>query len=104
MLKAFEKNGLILIPRTDLYDSTAEELRSAGFADEHIRFPHEEIGTNSEDRMMSLLTSPDIDWKSGKIQCVMTYQALTAMVRKNPEMGAFLRGHFDIIIEDEAHR
>ena len=34
----------------------------------------------------------------------MTYQALTALAKKSPEMGDFMRTHFEIIIEDEAHR
>jgi len=34
----------------------------------------------------------------------MTYQALTALAKKNPEMSDFMRTHFEIIIEDEAHR
>jgi type I site-specific restriction endonuclease len=54
--------------------------------------------------MMELLTSPTIDWGSGRNQCIMTYQALTALVRRNAEMGVFMRNHFDIVIEDEAHR
>ena len=54
--------------------------------------------------MMSLLTDPSIEWKSGKTQCIMTYQALTGMIQKNPQMQDFIRSHFDIVIEDEAHR
>ena len=54
--------------------------------------------------MLSLLTDPSIDWSSGRIQCIMTYQALTALAKKSPEMGDFMRTHFEIIIEDEAHR
>ena len=104
MLRAFQKNGVILVPRVDLYDSTARELRAVGFEERDIRFLHDETGNNTEDRMMWLLTDPSIDWGSGKIQCIMTYQALTAMVRKNPTMWDFMRDHFDIIIEDEAHR
>ena len=54
--------------------------------------------------MLSLLTDPSIDWSSGRIQCIITYQALTALAKKSPEMGDFMRTHFEIIIEDEAHR
>ena len=54
--------------------------------------------------MLSLLTDPSIDWSSGRIQCIMTYQALTALAKKSPEIGDFMRTHFEIIIEDEAHR
>lgn len=54
--------------------------------------------------MLSLLMDPTTDWSSGRIQCIMTYQALTTLTKKNPEVGVFMRSHFDIIIEDEAHR
>ncbi len=104
ILKAFRKNWLILVPRIDLYDSTARDLQAAGFKSSHIHFLHEQTWGNAEDRMMSLLIDPDIDWKSWKNQCIMTYQGLTSMVRKNPEMNTFIRNHFDVVIEDEAHR
>lgn len=34
----------------------------------------------------------------------MTYQSLTSLVKKNPGMRDFMRTHFDVVIEDEAHR
>jgi superfamily II DNA or RNA helicase len=105
LLWAFRKNWLILVPRVDLYESTKKDLVMAGFrSDWDIHFLHEQQGWNAEDRMMELLTSPTIDWGSGRNQCIMTYQALTALVRRNAEMGVFMRNHFDIVIEDEAHR
>ncbi len=104
ILKAFQKNWIILVPRIDLYDSTARDLREVGFDDTDIRFLHTEDGWNTENRMMSLLADPSIEWKSGKTQCIMTYQALTGMIQKNPQMQDFIRSHFDIVIEDEAHR
>ena len=52
MLRAFQKNGIILVPRVDLYISTARELREVGFEDRDIRFLHDENGGNTEDRMM----------------------------------------------------
>lgn len=76
----------------------------AGFADKDIQFPHEEDGTNAEERFMSLLTNPDIDWGSGNIQCILTYQSLVRIVRKNPSMAGFIRERFGVVIEDEAHR
>lgn len=54
--------------------------------------------------MLSLLTDPSINWDSGRIQCIMTYQALTNMVRQDVDIGEFIRSHFEVIIEDEAHR
>ena len=104
ILKIFQRNGLILVPRVDLYDSTVRDLREVGFEDSQIHLISEESWSNSEERMLSHLTDPSIDWSSWRNVTIMTYHALNSMFKKNPEIGSFMRSHFDIIIEDEAHR
>jgi superfamily II DNA or RNA helicase/urease beta subunit len=104
LLRAIGKNGLILVPRVDLYDSTVRDLREVWFEEKDIHLLHEQEGWNTADKVMSLLTDPQIDWSSWKNQCIMTYQALTSLVKKNPEMAGFIQSHFDVVIEDEAHR
>ena len=42
ILKIFQRNGLILVPRTDLYDSTIRDLREVGFQDAQIHLISEE--------------------------------------------------------------
>ncbi len=101
---ALQKNGLTLVPRVDLYASTIRDFLSIGFKDNEIKLLGGESGSNSTDKMLSILTDPTTNWSSGRIQCIMTYQALTALAKKSPEIGGFMRSHFDIIIEDEAHR
>ncbi len=104
ILMALQKNGLTLVPRVDLYPSTIRDFKSVGFKDHEIKLLEDESGNNSTDKMLAILTDPNTDWSTGRIQCIMTYQALTALAKKSPEMGEFMRSHFDIIIEDEAHR
>ncbi|MFO0764028.1 MAG: DEAD/DEAH box helicase family protein [Candidatus Gracilibacteria bacterium] len=104
LLNIFQRNGLILVPRTDLYSSTIRDLREVGFKDSEIRLIAEESGANSEERMLSILTDPSIDWSSGRNVTIMSYQSLNSMFKTNPEIGSFMRSHFDMIIEDEAHR
>lgn len=104
MLQAFGKNGLTLVPRVDLYTSTVRDFKSVGFEDHEIKLLGDELGANTADKMLSLLRDPATDWSSGRIQCIMTYQALTALAKRSPEVGEFMRTHFEIIIEDEAHR
>ena len=104
LLKIFQRNGLILVPRVDLYDSTIRDLREVGFQDSQIHLISEETWANSEERMLSHLTDPSIDWSSWKNVTIMSYQSLNSMFKKNPEIGSFMRSHFDMIIEDEAHR
>lgn len=42
LLRVLGKNGLILVPRVPLYESTKDELLEAGFTEDEIKFPHEE--------------------------------------------------------------
>ena len=92
------------MPRVDLYDSTKRDLLAVGFNEKDIHIFSEQEGKKGTDRLLALITDPGIDWKSGRNQCIITYQALTLLVKSNPEMRDFIRSHFDVVIEDEAHR
>lgn len=104
MIRVLQKNGLVLIPRIDLYESNLKDFKNVGFKDSEILFPHEETGANAAERFLAMLKNPKNNWKSGRMQCIMTYQSLVTMCKKKPEIGELIRQHFDVIIQDEAHR
>ena len=85
MIYALCMNGLILVPRVDLYNSTRDALLDAGFSSDNIILPHEISEKNIGEKLITSLENINVDWNSGKVALIMTYQALMSIFRSDSE-------------------